>query len=142
MNSMILRANNTTINGVAPVLTGDNGINFPVVTGGTTAVALEDISTPGTTDVAVTLIPNQQYWCRISNPGTTMTINFNVDDTAFPSGSVAEFCLEYPISGAFITPIFIKHNNVEVFTVSLNPEIKFIVVRIVKLGETLKAHSI
>ena len=93
MNSMILRANNTTINGVAPVLTGDNGINFPVATSGTTAVALEDISTPGTTDVAVTLIPNQQYWCSISNPGTTMTINFNVDDTAFPSGSVAELSI-------------------------------------------------
>ena len=142
MNSMILRANNTTINGVAPVLTGDNGINFPVVTGETTAVALGDISTPGTTNVAVTLIPNQQYWCSISNHGTAMTINFNVDDMEFPSGSVAEFCIEYPSSGAFLTPIFVKHNNVELFTVSLNPEIQFLVVRIVKLGETLKAHSL
>ena len=142
MNSMILRANNTTINGVAPVLTGDNGINFPVVTGETTAVALGDISTPGTTNVAVTLIPNQQYWCSISNHGTAMTINFNVDDTEFPSGSVAEFCIEYPSSGAFLTPIFVKHNNVELFTVSLNPEIQFLVIRIAKLGETLKAHSL
>lgn len=96
------------------------------------------ISNLGTYDsvsaqVALPLANGTCFYSRITNVGqANVVIDFNVDETGFNIGDIAELAIQYISSNAMITSVRIKIGSDAIFDYKFNPETKGKVIRFIK----------
>lgn len=96
------------------------------------------ISNLGTYDsvsaqVALPLANGTCFYSRITNIGqSNVVIDFNIDETGFNIGDIAELAIQYISSNAMITSVRIKIGSDAIFDYHFNPETKGKVIRFIK----------
>ena len=96
------------------------------------------ISNLGTYDsvsaqVALPLANGTCFYSRITNIGqSNVVIDFNIDETGFNIGDIAELAIQYISSNAMITSVRIKIGSEPIFDYKFNPETNGKVIRFIK----------
>lgn len=134
MTSMMLRADKITVAGVPPVVNENFGVDFPIATGGTTAVKMDNIATSGTTSKTLTVEASRQYWQTITTTTGSVTLKLNLDGSKLADKNAAEVVLRWPNSGAYIGTIEIIIETVTVWSFTINQGTPSAVVKIAKIG--------